>query len=132
MSPGSYIMLNLVKELPGGLPDSGRPRPLLGLTRNGLGGCGYEVADGFLGVVGWESQKVHSPSTPATIVNLRKILLDEGVLVDAESYLSLMQNYKFTSLSVAASVMLARPANGQIEWKDESGRPAGTGTSRAQ
>ena len=32
------------------------------------------------------------------------------------------QDYTFTSLSSAASVLLARSANGRIEWKDSTGK----------
>jgi Domain of unknown function (DUF4357) len=131
---GSSIVLDSVKELPYGLPKSGSHGPLLRLSRSGLWAYGYEVADGFLVLGGSESPKDHAPSTPPAFVALRKSLLDHGVLADAGGYLSLMQDYKFTSMSAAAAVMLARPANGQIEWKDENGRPVATRkpTLRAQ
>lgn len=124
---GSSITLDSVKELPYGLP-KGSHGPLLRLSGNGLWAYGYELADGFLVLAGSESPKDHAPSTPPAIVALRKSLLDQGVLADAGGYLALMQDYKFTSLSAAAGVILARPANGQIEWKDENGRPAGKPT----
>jgi len=124
---GSSITLDSVKELPYGLPKSGSHGPLLRLSGNGLWAYGYEVADGFLVLGGSESPKDHAPSTPTTIVALRNSLLDQGILADAGDYLMLTGDYKFASLSAAAGVMLARPANGQIEWKDENGRPAGTG-----
>jgi hypothetical protein len=130
---GSSIRLDSVKELPYGLPKSESHGPLLRLSGNGLWAYGYKVADGFLVLGGSESPKDHAPLTPPAIVALRKRLLDQGVLADSGVYLTLMVDRKFTSLSAAASVMLARPANG-IEWKDENGRPADTGkpTSRAQ
>ncbi len=121
---GSSIRLDSVKELPYGVPKSGWHGPLLRLSRVGLWAYGYEVADGFLVLGGSESPKHEAPGTPPAIVALRKSLLDQGVLADAGDYLVLTANYKFGSLSVAAGVMLARPTNGRIEWKDKNGRPA--------
>ncbi len=53
----------------------------------------------------------------------REVLLEEGVLVENgdESY-RFTQDYKFSSPSRAAVVVLSRPANGWTEWKDDSGK----------
>lgn len=122
---GGATALDSVKELPYGLPKSGPHGPLLRLTARGLWAYGYKVADGFLVLGGSESPSHDSDSMAPAIVTLRKSLLNQGVLADTGGYLILMADYKFTSLSVAASVMLARAANGRIEWRDENGRPAG-------
>jgi hypothetical protein len=127
-------VLDSVKELPYGVPQSGTHGPLLRLSGNGLWAYGYQLADGFLVLGGSKAAKDRGSSTPPSIAALRKSLLDQGVLADAGSYLALMADYKFASLSDAASVMLARRANGEIEWKNENGRAAGQGkpTSRVQ
>lgn len=131
---GNSLVLDSVKELPYGVPQSGTHGPLLRLSGNGLWAYGYQLADGFLVLGGSKAAKDRGSSTPPSIAALRKSLLDQGVLADAGSYLALMADYKFASLSDAASVMLARRANGEIEWKNENGRAAGQGkpTSRVQ
>jgi len=124
---GSSIALDSVKELPYGLDAYGLPKshgPLLRLTAKGLWAYAFEVPDGVLVLAGSESPKDTSRSTPAAIVALRKDLLDRGVLGDDGACLVLTHNYKFVSLSTAASVMLGAPANGRTKWRDESGRPA--------
>ena len=42
--------------------------------------------------------------------------------MDEKNHYGISQNYTFTSPSLAAAVMLARSANGRIEWKDDQGR----------
>ena len=123
---GESIEADSVKEGPYGPPALALHGTLLRLNENGLGAYGYQLDDGFLVVQFSESPKNHAPSTPGAIVALRNSLVDQGVLADNGVSLTLTQNYEFTSSSVSASVMLARPADGATEWKDENGRPAGT------
>jgi len=56
------------------------------------------------------------------VKGMHERLIAEGVLQqeDEESY-SFTQNYIFNSPSAAAAVVLARRANGWLEWKDEDG-----------
>jgi hypothetical protein len=44
------------------------------------------------------------------------------VLVTDDDCLRLVQDYLFASPSLAAGVMLGRPANGRVEWKAADGR----------
>lgn len=46
----------------------------------------------------------------------------QGVLVDEKDHYRLSQDYTFNSPSMAAAVLLARSANGRVEWKDEKGK----------
>ncbi len=124
---GSSIVLDTIEELRHPAAPPALLGPLLRLNENGLWSYGYEVSNGFLVLEGGESPKDHSPSTPEAIVALRKSLLEQGVLFDDRDHLRLTQNYEFTSSSVAASVMLARPAEGSTEWKDEYGQEAAAG-----
>jgi len=123
---GEALVADSVKESFPVYPEWGAHGPLLRLHEKGLWAFGYQLAAGFLVKEFAESPKNHAPSIPAEIVELRKSLLDQGILADNGDYLLLMQDYRFSSSSVAASVMLARPADGLTEWKDENGRPAGT------
>lgn len=120
---GNSIKVDSVEELPYGedVPNLGPHGPLLRVSMNGLWAYGFQLPDGFLVLAGSESPMDMSPSMPSAIVALRKNLLDKRVLADDGDHLVLTGNYKFTSLSVATGVMLARPAKGQIAWKDKNG-----------
>ena len=73
-------------------------------------------------LAGSESPKEHVDSTHDYVVALRKHLIDQGLLEQSGDHLRLTQDYTFGSPSTAAAVMLARTANGRVEWKDEHGR----------
>ena len=60
-------------------------------------------------------------STPAAWVQARAQLVSQGVFDGASSGLSLSQDYEFNSPSQAAMMLLARTANGRVEWKDSQG-----------
>jgi hypothetical protein len=105
-------------------PESTSPHgPILQLKAKGLTARGREVTDGFVVLAGSESPKEHVPSTDQHIVALRKYLRDQDLLVESGDHLKLVEDYTFSSPSTAAAVMLARTANGRIEWKDEAGHP---------
>ena len=57
------------------------------------------------------------PSAPLAIIKKRKNLLDAGVVKDFK----FMEDYLFSSPSMAAAVIMGRSANGLIEWKKEDG-----------
>jgi hypothetical protein len=49
-------------------------------------------------------------------------MVRQNVLVPDGECLRLIQDYLFASPSLAAGVMLGRPANGRVEWKTPDGR----------
>lgn len=95
---------------------------ILHITGKGLTGTGYESASGFVvckgtQVYGNEAKSIHKSTS-----FIRTDLITQGVLAkDGEHYV-FTQDYSFTSVSSAAAVVLARTANGRIEWKDKSGK----------
>jgi len=106
-------------QRPTGLSPSGR---LLYLRGKGLTATGYEADDGFVARAGSESPLTAAKATPGSIVKLRTTLLGQGVFVrDGDRY-TLVQDYAFTSPSLAAAALLGRSANGRVAWKDETGR----------
>ncbi len=119
---GGSITLSSVKELRHPAAPPVLDQPLLRTSANGLWSYGYALPNGFLVLEGGQSPKIPSPTTPESIVALRRSLVEQGVLFDYGDYLSLTQNYEFTSSSVAAGVMLARPTEGATEWKHEHGQ----------
>ena len=69
-----------------------------------------------------EAVKTRVASIHAYLADLRRALVQKGVLEDAGSSYRLAQAYSFNSPSTAAGVLLGRSANGRVEWKDEDGR----------
>jgi hypothetical protein len=84
---------------------------------------GEYTEDGFVVFAGSIANRTEVASTHGYVVDIRKRLLEEGVLqpVD-EDTLKFAKNYIFPSPSQAAAVVLARNANGWIEWKYPDGR----------
>jgi len=54
--------------------------------------------------------------------SVREELIRQKVLIADGDCLRLVQDYLFASPSLAAGVMLGRPANGRVEWKAADGR----------
>ncbi len=54
--------------------------------------------------------------------DLRQELIANGVLAIAHGLYQFTQDYSFSSPSTAAAVVLARSANGRVEWKAADGR----------
>ena len=75
---------------------------------------GLLVADGFLVVKGSRMARDTAPSMSANLVNLRKKLVNKGI-VDQEFLF--VSDYVFTSPSLAAAIVMGRNANGRTEWK---------------
>jgi hypothetical protein len=95
---------------------------LLYLNAKGFRAMGYEVDEGFVVKAGSQSPSVVVPSIPPAVDKLRNTLLSQGVFVSETDHWRMNQDYTFTSPSIAAGVLLARSANGRIEWKDANGR----------
>ena len=98
---------------------------LLKCHGKGIVASGWDTAQGFVIQTDSFSSVSTAPSLekyfPSTC-ELRKQLLENGVLVKEGSMYRFTQNYSFSSPTVAAQVVLGRSANGRTEWKDEQGR----------
>ena len=53
---------------------------------------------------------------------MRKNLIEDGVLIKEGTIYKFSDDQIFKSPSAAAATVLARRANGWIEWKDEKGK----------
>lgn len=96
--------------------------PRLFLTGKDAQAEGREVSDGFVVYEGSLARLDTVPSVHTYLVTHRQNLIDEGLLVPhGEHQLRLTQDWIFSSPSSAAGVLLARSANGRIEWKDDTG-----------
>ncbi|HAV32612.1 MAG TPA: DUF4357 domain-containing protein [Planctomycetaceae bacterium] len=96
--------------------------PLLGLIESkGIRATGFEDARGFVVVNGSQVVKDEVQSIHQNISNLRKDLLDQGVIVNNGQTLTFAQDQVFGSPSTAAAVILGRSANGRTEWRNRDG-----------
>jgi len=86
-------------------------------------GKGALTDDGFLVCKGSLCRVEVAPSAVSTVESLRQKLLQSDVLKPhSDSQLIFEEDYVFGSPSSAAAVVLARSANGWMEWKDDGGR----------
>ena len=94
--------------------------PLLYLSGLSAEGQGREVGDSFVVYKGARARGtvVDSYGGRAT---LRDGLIRKRILIHAGEDYSLADDCTFRSPSAAAYVLLGRPANGRIEWKDANG-----------
>lgn len=92
------------------------------LKARGLEARGVDSPEGFVVRAGSTAVKAEVPSIHAYLVDLRRALLNKGVLADAGEVYRLTQDYTFNSPSTAAGTLLGRTANGRLEWKDAQGR----------
>ncbi len=95
---------------------------ILHIASKGLTGTGYESANGFVVCKGTQVQGRETKSIHKSISSIRKDLLKQGVLISGGEHFIFTQDYPFTSVSSAAAVVLARSANGRLDWKDKSGK----------
>ncbi len=91
------------------------------LRAKGADARGYEAADGFLVLKGSMGRHQESKAFNPYMRNIRKQLLERGVLEPRDDGLLFTQDYRFSSPSTAAAVVLGRNANGRTAWKDENG-----------
>ena len=74
--------------------------------------------DSFIVHAGSKVSLDMTDSFPSNYADLRNSLIVQGIIVDGV----FVQNYKFTSSSAAACVVLGRSANGRKEWTLLDGR----------
>ncbi len=108
-----------VFERPTSTPAADR---LLHVKAKGIGARGYESDQGFVVVAGSEAVFKEVPSLQAWLSDMRTALTKQGILALHGKQLRFTQDYAFGSPSTAAAVVLARNANGRIEWKDKAGK----------
>ena len=92
------------------------------LTGKGVRARGYEGANDFVVRAGSQVAKEEVAALRPSLSELRKTLVAQNILKETSTAYQLDQDYGFSSPSTAASVLLGRPANGRLEWKDAEGR----------
>jgi len=94
------------------------------LKRKGIVARGYDKDEGFVVLAGSEAvgNKGITSSASESLVNLRKSLVKQGVLVAEGDHFKFTQDYTFNSPSQAASVPIGHSVSGPDSWKDDQGR----------
>lgn len=92
------------------------------LRLTGAQADGAEAPDGFIVFAGSRARKTNTASIQRHLSELRRKLLEEGIIEESSEGLRFTQDYVFNSPSTAAGALLGRSANGRIEWKDDEGR----------
>jgi hypothetical protein len=112
------VGVSLFEKAKSGSPES---RDLF-LKAKGIEARGVDSANGFVVLVGSQAVKDEVASFQPYHTELRRSLIARGVLEAAGSGYRMTQDYTFNSPSTAAAVLLGRPSNGRVEWKDARGR----------
>jgi len=108
-----------VFETPAMIPQEIRK---LRISAKGLQAWGHESGEGFVVLKDSQTPFNEVVSCPSQIKILRATLKENGVLAPLDGHLAFTQDYAFSSPSTAAGVVLARSANGRVEWVDMQGR----------
>jgi predicted GIY-YIG superfamily endonuclease len=83
---------------------------------------GEYTEDGLVIFSGSTCNLKETPTAGSWIIGMRKDLIDKGVLIESNGVYKFTSDYIFSSPSAAAAVVLARRANGWIEWKFKDGK----------
>lgn len=100
-------------------PDEGAD---LFLDERGAKGRGRETRDGFVVFSGSLARSSTIPSIQAYQEDLRRRLMQRGVLVAETDGLRFTQDYRFNSPTMAAAVLVGGNANGRVAWKTDRGQ----------
>jgi len=85
-------------------------------------GKGYESSKGFVVLKGAKARKEIAPASIGMLQKKFDHFLNEGLFKEEGSSYILTQDYVFSSPSLAAAQLLARNANGRIEWKTKEAK----------
>lgn len=92
------------------------------LRQRGADGRGRETKDGFVVLAGSQARATEVDSARPWLHDLRQQLLAKGVLKPGDGHLVFAQDYRFSSPSRAAAVLVGGNANGRKAWKSPDGR----------
>lgn len=95
---------------------------LLYLKERGAEGIGREVGDGFVVMKNSRARRDEVPSIQDWLSDQRRQLRERGVLAETGEALIFTQDFRFSSVSAAAGVLVGGSANGRLAWKDDQGR----------
>ena len=97
-------------------------KELFFINSKGIKAEGDLIDDGFVVFKDSEATIKATPSCHDFIINTRKQLIKDKILLKKEGKYSFSENYVFSSPSTAAGVVQGRAANGWQDWKDKNGK----------
>jgi len=83
---------------------------------------GQFTNEGFIVLANSKCNLKESATAGTWIVNMRKRLIESNILEIEDNKMVFISDYLFGSPSAAAGAVLARRANGWIEWKYKNGK----------
>ncbi|WP_136255993.1 GIY-YIG nuclease family protein [Onishia niordana] len=98
------------------------PPLTLYLNERGANGSGREVMGGFVVLKGSLARTEETVSIHEYMREQRQLLKDRGVLSPQKDKLVFTQDFRFSSPSTAAGVLVGGASNGRIAWRDASGK----------
>jgi hypothetical protein len=105
-------------------PAQGEPQQIqkLFLDTNGAKAEGYESEDGFVVTKGSQAAVAEADSIQEGTKKMRKLLLDQAIIVQKGDVFEFAQDYPFSSVSRAASVVGGNNVSGRELWKNAAGK----------
>jgi hypothetical protein len=103
-------------------PQDGNDERFLFIHAKGIKAQGVELPDGFLMLAGSEMSSRMSNTIPPGITRLRAKLKEQGGVAERNQRLLFESDYRFSSPSTAATVVLGACSNGRCAWKDQAGK----------
>jgi len=83
---------------------------------------GVYSEDGLVVFKGSKTNLVESKTAGTWVTGMRDKLKEKGILKKEDNVYVFIEDHSFNSPSTAAAAVLARRANGWIEWKDKEGK----------
>lgn len=79
----------------------------------------WELNEDWITIFKWSKANIEETATAGDwVIGMRRKLIEKGILKKDGDFYTFTENYTFSSPSASAAVILARRANGWIEWKD--------------
>lgn len=101
---------------------SGEKKEMFHLAVSGLRATAILTSNGIEVLPGSDMKKDETPALSGTYSNLRKTLLEKGIVSDDDGKLSFKEKYEFSSPSTAAATILGYSVNGRVAWKNKAGK----------
>jgi hypothetical protein len=83
---------------------------------------GQYTEDGLIVFAGSKCNLSEAKSAKTAVISLRRKLVEDKILVQEDNIYKFASDYIFSSPSAAAATVLAREANGWLEWKYKNGK----------
>ncbi|WP_447767928.1 GIY-YIG nuclease family protein [Sphingobacterium faecium] len=91
------------------------------LSMSGITAKSILTSNGIEVLKGSEMSLKESESLSGTYINLRKTLLEKGIVSSKEGKNIFNENFEFPSPSTAGAILLGYSVNGRTAWKDKNG-----------